>query len=176
MAREAASNILRHADATTVRITVNETTLAIDNDGAAFGPAVTPGGGNGLTGLQRRFTEHDSTFTWHPALSACRRGPWLRPQNTPAEQLARIIERVHGGARYVDPDLAVTALGFDCPLTDRELDVLRLTRQGKSVADIAAILHLAAGTVRNYLSEAMTKLDAPSRHIAALTAHQHGWI
>lgn len=119
-------------------------------------------------------TRHARPGILRSALAAGVRG--FVPKNTPAEQLARIIERVHTGARYVDPDLAVTALGFDCPLTDRELDVLRLTRQGKSVADIAAALHLAAGTVRNYLSDAMTKLDASNRHAAALAAHQHGWI
>ncbi|WP_193105166.1 DNA-binding response regulator [Brachybacterium sp. FME24] len=119
-------------------------------------------------------TRHALPGVLRSALAAGVRG--FVPKNTPAEQLSRIIERVHSGKRYVDPDLAVTALGFDCPLTDRELDVLRLTRQGKSVADIAATLHLAAGTVRNYLSEAMTKLDAPNRLTAALTAHQHGWI
>jgi two-component system response regulator DesR len=119
-------------------------------------------------------TRHARPGILRSALSAGVRG--FVPKSTPAEQLARIIERVHGGGRYVDPDLAVTALGFDCPLTERELDVLRLTRQGKSVAEIAAALHLAGGTVRNYLSDAMTKLGENSRHAAALAAHHHGWI
>lgn len=119
-------------------------------------------------------TRHARPGILRSALAAGVRG--FVPKNTPAEQLTRIIGRIHAGARYVDPDLAVTALGFDCPLTERELDVLRLTRQGKKVADIAATLHLAAGTVRNYLSDAMSKLGATDRHAAAHAAHQHGWI
>lgn len=98
------------------------------------------------------------------------------PKNTPAEKLARVIERVHDGTRYVDSDLAVTALGFDCPLTSRELDVLHLTRQGKSVSEIAGNLHLALGTVRNYLSDAIMKLGAANRHSAAFEAYRYGWI
>ncbi|MFC0673821.1 response regulator transcription factor [Brachybacterium hainanense] len=119
-------------------------------------------------------TRHARPGILRSALAAGVRG--FVPKSTPAEQLARIIERIHAGSRYVDPELAASALGFDCPLTERELDVLRLTRQGHNVAGIAAALHLAAGTVRNYLSDAMTKLDAADRHAAALAAHRHGWI
>lgn len=119
-------------------------------------------------------TRHARPGILRSALAAGVRG--FVPKSTPAEQLCRIIEHIHAGARYIDPELAVTALGFDCPLTERELDVLRLTRQGNNVAAIAAILHLAPGTVRNYLSEAMTKLNAPDRHAAARAAHEHGWI
>lgn len=64
LAREAASNILRHTSATTVRIHLTDTTLVIRNDGAASLAAVEPGRGNGLPGLQRRFTERGGTFTW----------------------------------------------------------------------------------------------------------------
>lgn len=98
------------------------------------------------------------------------------PKNTSADQLDRVIERVYAGGRYVDPDLAVTALGFDCPLTERELDVLRLIRRGDSLAEIAAGLSLAAGTVRNYLSDAIAKLGVSNRHAAARSAREHGWI
>lgn len=119
-------------------------------------------------------TRHARPGILRSALSAGVRG--FVPKNTPAEQLARVIERVHAGGRYVDPDLAVTALGFDCPLTERELDVLRLTRQGDSVGEIAATLGLASGTVRNYLSDAIAKLGVSNRHAAALEARRHGWI
>lgn len=57
-----------------------------------------------------------------------------------------------------------------------ELDVLRHSRSTLSVQQIAARMHLAQGTVRNYLSSAMTKLDARSRHEAAEIAWNHGWI
>ncbi|ADD40218.1 response regulator transcription factor [Stackebrandtia nassauensis] len=99
------------------------------------------------------------------------------PKTTPAERLAEIIRDVHSGRRYVDPDIAASALTEDeCPLTTRELEVLRAARTGASIADIAAAVHLAPGTVRNYLSSAMTKLGVSSRHAAAHAAWEQGWI
>ena len=99
------------------------------------------------------------------------------PKTTPAEQLADIIRDVHAGRRYVDPDIAASALTeHECPLTARELEVLRESRTGASIADISAKVHLAPGTVRNYLSSAMTKLRVSSRHAAAHAAWEQGWI
>jgi two-component system response regulator DesR len=99
------------------------------------------------------------------------------PKTTPAARLAEILRDVAAGRRYVDPDIAASALTEDdCPLTDRELDVLRASRTGASVAEIAAQVHLAPGTVRNYISSAMAKLGASSRHAAAHRAWQEGWI
>ncbi|WP_043443251.1 response regulator transcription factor [Arthrobacter sp. L77] len=99
------------------------------------------------------------------------------PKSTPADQLANVIRDVAAGRRYVDPDIAASALsGESCPLTGRELDVLRHGRQGASLQTIARELHLAPGTVRNYVSSAMTKLDAASRHEAAALAWEQGWI
>lgn len=99
------------------------------------------------------------------------------PKTTPAERLAEIIRDVATGQRYVDPDIAASALTEDdCPLTDRELDVLRLSRTGASIEEIAGQIHLAPGTVRNYLSAAMSKLGARSRHAAAHRAWEEGWI
>jgi two-component system, NarL family, response regulator DesR len=99
------------------------------------------------------------------------------PKTTPATRLAEILRDVADGRRYVDPDIAASALTEDdCPLTDRELDVLRAARGGASVADIAREVHLAPGTVRNYLSNAMGKLGVGSRHAAAHHAWEQGWI
>lgn len=99
------------------------------------------------------------------------------PKSTPAEELAHVIRDVAAGRRYIDPEIAATALTAErCPLTDRELDALRHSRSTMSVQQIADKLHLAPGTVRNYLSSAMTKLNASSRHEAAEIAWQQGWI
>lgn len=99
------------------------------------------------------------------------------PKTTAAGELADILRRVADGHRYVDPDIAASALTeSDCPLTARELEVLRAARTGESVRTISDRVHLAPGTVRNYLSSAMTKLDAPSRHAAAYRAWEEGWI
>jgi two-component system response regulator DesR len=99
------------------------------------------------------------------------------PKTTPAARLAEIIRDVAAGRRYVDSDIAASALTENpSPLTDRELEVLRASRTGASVNEIAAQVHLAPGTVRNYLSAAMAKLGVSSRHAAAHRAWEEGWI
>lgn len=99
------------------------------------------------------------------------------PKSTPAQELAHVIRDVAAGKRYIDPEIAAAALTAErCLLTDRELDALRVSRSTTSVAQIPKQLHLASGTVRNYLSSAMIKLNAVSRHDAAEKAWQQGWI
>jgi two-component system response regulator DesR len=84
---------------------------------------------------------------------------------------------VYAGKRYVDPHIAASALTEnDCPLTERELEILSIARSGVAIREIAAAVHLAPGTVRNYLSAAMAKLDADTRHAAAHHAWEQGWI
>ncbi|MGW5470853.1 response regulator transcription factor [Streptomyces chartreusis] len=120
-------------------------------------------------------TRHARPAVLRRALAAGVRG--FVPKTTPAARLAEIIRDIAAGSRYVDPDIAASALTEDdCPLTDRELEVLRAARTGASIAEIAAEVHLAPGTVRNYLSAAMSKLGAPTRHAAAHRAWEQGWI
>ncbi|MFW5417750.1 response regulator transcription factor [Nocardiopsis sp. CNT-189] len=90
--------------------------------------------------------------------------------------ITEVIAALHAGRRWIDPDVSALALIDDCPLTDREIDVLRETGQGYSVADIAARIHLAEGTVRNYLSNAMQKTQTRTRHEAARYAREHDWL
>lgn len=98
-------------------------------------------------------------------------------KSAPASLLADVVRRIHGGGRYVDPDLAMTALMTeDCPLTDRELEVLRAVDPTGTAADIARRVHLSPGTVRNYLSSAMQKLGVGSRVEAVQRARDHGWL
>jgi two-component system, NarL family, response regulator DesR len=97
-------------------------------------------------------------------------------KDAPVDQLAAVIRRVDAGERVIDPQLAAEAWGATDPLTDREREVLRLAEQGLANATIAARLHLAEGTVRNYLSTAMTKLGADNRARAAYVAREHGWL
>lgn len=92
------------------------------------------------------------------------------------ERLALVIADVHAGRRYIDSDISLAAMMDDCPLTDRELELLRLTESGRSVREMSAALHLAPGTVRNYLSAAMQKTGAASRHEAARRARERAWI
>lgn len=90
--------------------------------------------------------------------------------------ITSVINTLHEGRRWIDPDVSALALVDDCPLTDRETDVLRATGAGYSVADIATRLHLAEGTVRNYLSNAMQKTQTRTRHEAARYAREHDWL
>jgi two-component system response regulator DesR len=97
-------------------------------------------------------------------------------KDSPAEQLANAVRRVHAGGRAVDPELAAEAWGEADPLTDRERQVLRLAGEGKTSNDIAGTLNLSEGTVRNYLSEAISKLGAQNRIDAARIARDRGWL
>ncbi|MGW6267643.1 MULTISPECIES: response regulator [unclassified Streptomyces] len=90
--------------------------------------------------------------------------------------ITSVITTLHAGRRWIDPDVSARAVVDDCPLTDREIDVLRVTGEGYSVADIALRLHLAQGTVRNYLSNAMQKTQTRTRHEAARYAREHDWL
>jgi two-component system response regulator DesR len=97
-------------------------------------------------------------------------------KDAPSERLADAIRRVHGGGRAVDPELAAEAWSEPDPLTDRERQVLRLAADGRSGAEIASELDLSEGTVRNYLSEAISKVGAKNRVEAARTARAKGWL
>ena len=98
-------------------------------------------------------------------------------KDMPAEQLADAVRRVHKGLRVIDPQLAAEAWTDEPdPLTDRERQVLRLAGDGTSSLDIANELKLSEGTVRNYLSEAISKLGAANRVEAARIARAKGWL
>jgi two-component system, NarL family, response regulator DesR len=109
------------------------------------------------------------------ALAAGVRG--FLPKTVSAQVLADVVRTVHGGGRYVDPELAAIAIAAgDSPLTSREADVLELAADGAPVDEIARRAALTPGTVRNYLSSATAKLGAANRHDAAQLARARGWI
>ena len=109
------------------------------------------------------------------ALEAGVRG--FLPKTVSAAVLVEVVRTVHRGGRYVDSELAAEAISAgDSPLTPREADVLELASGGAPVEEIAVRAHLSPGTVRNYLSAAVTKLGAPNRHAAVEVARRHGWI
>jgi len=98
-------------------------------------------------------------------------------KDAPPEQLAEAIRRVAAGELVVDPALAAETLAHgDSPLTARERDVLMTARTGQTVAEIASILFLSEGTVRNYLSSAIGKLGARNRTEAIQIAEARGWL
>lgn len=108
------------------------------------------------------------------ALEAGVRGYLLK--DAPVEQLAQALRSVYHGGRAIDPQLAVSAWEQADPLSERERQVLRLAGQGQSSAQIAAQLGLSQGTVRNYLSECISKLGVANRVEAWRLAHQRGWL
>ncbi|MGV7211122.1 DNA-binding response regulator [Oxalobacteraceae bacterium A2-2] len=98
-------------------------------------------------------------------------------KDAPAETLAAAIRTVHAGGRAIAPELALESWsGRQDPLNERERQVLRLAGEGKSSADIARQINLSEGTVRNYLSEAISKLDAGNRVEAFRLARDAGWL
>ena len=109
------------------------------------------------------------------ALEAGVRGYLLK--DAPVDALAEAIRTVHAGGRAIAPELALESWsGGSDPLTERERQVLRLAGEGRSSADIARQVHLSEGTVRNYLSEAISKLGAGNRVEAARIAREKGWL
>ncbi|GLW07647.1 DNA-binding response regulator [Microtetraspora sp. NBRC 13810] len=98
-------------------------------------------------------------------------------KTAPPERLVTAIREVAAGGRVLDPELAVTAWDLaDNPLTPREVDVLRLVAGGAEATEIADRLFLSSGTVRNYLTAIVAKLNARNRTDAVRIAAEAGWI
>jgi len=98
-------------------------------------------------------------------------------KDAPASGLATAIHRAMNGERVVDPGLAAAALSEGAnPLTERERQVLEASANGATIEDVARKLYLSEGTVRNYLSTAIKKLEARNRVEAARLAEQKGWL
>jgi two-component system response regulator DesR len=120
-------------------------------------------------------TAHGRPGNLRRAMAAGVRG--FLGKDAPGAQLARVVRQVHEGFRYIDPQLAADALAAEeCPLTPRELDALRAAADGTPISKIARILGLSEGTVRNYLSAAVTKLGVDNRHAAVRAARDRGWL
>ncbi len=111
-------------------------------------------------------------------------------KDTPANELAATIRRVHQGESFIQPQVATKLLmefgrrgtsakgpsGEEGELSQRELDVLKLLAQGASNRDIAARLVLAEGTIKNHVSSILLKLHAANRTQAANMARERGLI
>ena len=98
-------------------------------------------------------------------------------KDAPAHELALAIRRTMAGERVIDPGLAAAALSAGVsPLSDREREVLQAGRAGAGIADIARALFLSEGTVRNYLSSAIQKLEVSNRMEATRIAEEQGWL
>ena len=97
-------------------------------------------------------------------------------KDAPSESLANSIRKVAAGQLVIEQGLAESAWSSPDPLNDREREILRQAEQGKTNKEIAEILHLSAGTVRNYMADAAQKLGASNRIEASKTARDNGWL
>ena len=113
--------------------------------------------------------------TLRRALAAHVSGYMLK--DAPPEQLATAIRNIAAGRRVIDPQLAVSAWeSSQNPLSPREHEVLRRAAEGLDPTEIATVMHLSVGTVRNYLTTIVTKLNARNRVDAIKSAYQAGWL
>jgi two-component system response regulator DesR len=98
-------------------------------------------------------------------------------KDAPAETLAAGVRRIVAGERVIDPDLVAAALETgSTPLTARESDVLRAAESGIPTEQIATQLSLSPATVRNYLSNAISKVGGRNRIDAIRIARNAGWL
>lgn len=97
-------------------------------------------------------------------------------KDSPVEELARALRDINKGKKVIDPDLALSACCEPNPLTEREQDILKEVAQGKTNQAIASTLFLSHGTVRNYLSRILGKLNAQTRGEAVRIAREKGWV
>jgi two-component system response regulator DesR len=97
-------------------------------------------------------------------------------KEAPSEYLVNTLKKVMVGQKVIDPELAMSALEDNDPLTEKERRALRFASEGLKTSEIAEKLFLSEGTIRNYLSEAIAKLNATNRVDAARIAKQKGWL
>lgn len=97
-------------------------------------------------------------------------------KDAPVSELAGALRTIHAGGRVISPELAYSMWEQENPLTEREQAILRHLAKGSTVGEISGALFLSPGTVRNYISEIMQKLEAKNRIDAVTIAQNKGWI
>ncbi|MNI43367.1 Transcriptional regulatory protein DegU [compost metagenome] len=97
-------------------------------------------------------------------------------KDSPSEELATTIRSVLSGRRVFASELVDEAYGEDNPLTEREKQVLELMADGKNTKEIASQLYLTTGTIRNYISIILEKLDVNNRIEAIKHINEKGWF
>jgi two-component system response regulator DesR len=97
-------------------------------------------------------------------------------KDSPIEELAEAIRQVMSGRRIFAPDLVDEAYVEENPLTEREHAVLGLMADGKNTKEIAGHLFITTGTVRNYISIILNKLNASNRIEAITRSKEKGWF
>lgn len=97
-------------------------------------------------------------------------------KDSPSEDLASSIRKIHDGAKVYDPELIDLAFTAPNPLTEREQQVISLMSEGKNTKAIALELFITPATVRNYISIILDKLEVTNRIEAIHRCQEKGWI
>lgn len=97
-------------------------------------------------------------------------------KDSPSEDLATSIRSIMAGRRIYAPELVDLAYEGDNPLTEREKQVMELIAQGRSTKEIAKELFITSGTVRNYISTILDKLEVGNRIEAISRFKEKGWF
>lgn len=108
------------------------------------------------------------------AKKACVSGYLLK--DTPSETLAESIREIMNGKRIYSPELIDIAFESDNPLSAREIEIVQLLADGKTTKTIAEELYLSNGTIRNYVSIVLDKLNVNNRIEAISKAMDKGWL
>ncbi|WP_392455093.1 response regulator [Chryseomicrobium aureum] len=97
-------------------------------------------------------------------------------KDSPSEELAYAIRSILNGRKMYSPELMELAFDAPNPLTERELQIMELMAEGKSSKEISSVLFLSSGTVRNYISVILDKLQVSNRIEALSRAKEKGWF
>ncbi|WP_163582437.1 response regulator transcription factor [Gracilibacillus saliphilus] len=97
-------------------------------------------------------------------------------KDSPSEDLAQSIRQIMRGKRVYSPELIDIAFSEENPLTRREIEVMKLLAEGKTTKTIAKELFLSNGTVRNYISIILDKLEVDNRIEAIAKVNEKGWL
>ncbi len=97
-------------------------------------------------------------------------------KDSPSDDLASAIRSVMDGKRIYASELVDEVYSEENPLTERESEVLVLMSEGKSTKEIASTLFITTGTVRNYISSILDKLDVSNRIEAITRFKDKGWF
>ncbi|GGI43566.1 DNA-binding response regulator [Paenibacillus marchantiophytorum] len=97
-------------------------------------------------------------------------------KDAPIQELSEALRKVEQGGRAISPELALQFWEAENPLTSKEQDILKLIAQGLSAGEMAKQLFLSSGTIRNYVSEILQKLEAKNRIDAIAIAEKNGWL
>ncbi|MBW7454964.1 response regulator [Paenibacillus sepulcri] len=97
-------------------------------------------------------------------------------KDSPSEELADSIRSLMTGRRIYASDLVDEGYSEENPLTLREKEVLALIADGKNTKDIASHMDITTGTVRNYISVILDKLQVTNRIEAITRFKEKGWF